>query len=131
MVCDEVVAVPELHATIQDGRDPELACVAALGANRLQRPGPALPQRLPIKWKASAGGGRRGERVYQSPHRLLCRTLPIHGPASKVEGQHFPTCALMRVHCMNCRLTVPVGKMAAHDCVMELNVALKSMLIPR
>ena len=60
MVIDEVGAGPKLHATFQDGRDHDVASVAALGATRLQHPGRPLPQRLPIQWNASAGRRQPG-----------------------------------------------------------------------
>ena len=90
LVCDEVGDLPDLHATIQYGRDPEMACVAAFGATRLYRPGRPLPHRLPIQVNACAVGWPPGESVPPSHHRLPCRRVPIHGAPIGSRGAALP-----------------------------------------
>ena len=90
LVGDEVCALPKLQAAIQDGRDSDLASMAALGATRLQRPGGPLPVRLPIQWIASADGRPPGESLSPSHHRLPRRRLSIHGACSGSRGPALP-----------------------------------------
>ena len=51
----------------------------------------------------------------------------VGGLAAEIEHEHFPTCPLMRVHCLRYTLPVPANKLATPDCIKELKSALKSI----
>ena len=50
-------------------------------------------------------------------------------PGVDGEHAHIPSCPLIRVHCMKCRLPVRVSKLATNDCINKLKAALESMLL--
>ena len=50
----------------------------------------------------------------------------VRGPAGAIEHEHFPTCPLMRVHCLMCTLSLRVNKLATHDGISDVKSALKS-----
>ena len=54
----------------------------------------------------------------------------VRGPAGEIEHEHFPTCPLMRVHCLRCNLPVRANKLTTHDCIKHLKSALKSVFFP-
>ena len=51
------------------------------------------------------------------------------GPAVDGEHEHFPTCPLMRINCMKCRLPVRVTKLPTQDCLKERKPGLESMQV--
>ena len=69
-------------------------------------------------------------QLYECPkRRIVC---PVdgcmeEGPADKIENQHFPNCTEKRVYCRKCRLQVRVASRDTHDCVTQLQFALRGI----